>query len=175
MVTLERARRLGRAGGLVILIGSIVLFAYAAATGLASRHMLTIGWFIMFAGDGVVIAFASSRHGIGGPEKAEEKASLVGYRVTDEIRKKYAESASRLLLLWLVLLPTRSAFFMLYTYFILEPTGVFFDAFRYALIVWTVPLFCIVLFGYIYCFYMRRSELRRFVRSYWKGAHMRAR
>jgi hypothetical protein len=167
-----KARSLGKAGGFTIFVGSLILFFCLAAIGWVGRHSLTAGGFFMFATVGVLIAVASSRHGYADPEDAAKRAALVGYKASEEMKMKYAESLSSAILLWLVLLPTYTAFFILYTYFLVEPIGTPSSAYGYVFAGASLPVIFIYLFVEIACFYLRGSELRKFARSAVKGSRM---
>jgi len=175
LVRIEKARRMGKAGGLIIFVASVILFFCLAAIGWGPRHSLTTGGFFMLAAVGALIAVAPSSHGYSDPDVAAKRAALVGYRASDEMKMKYAESLSRAILLWLVLLPTYTAFFMLCTYFIVEPMGEPTSVSGYAFVGASLPVIAIFLLVEFACFYLRGPELRRFARSVVKGRRMKRR
>lgn len=165
LVQLETSRKLGKTGGLIILVASVLLFIYSATTGWGSRYWWTTGGLIFLGVDGFFVAAMSSWRVTFDPENAAKKAALTGYKASLEMKKKYSESASRAILFWLIALPTQAAFFMLYTYFVVEPTGLSFfkDYTTYAMGFGFLPFLCIVLFGFLGFYYLRGSELRTFM------------
>jgi ABC-type uncharacterized transport system permease subunit len=77
--------------------------------------------------------------------------------------KKYSESASRAILFWLIALPTYTVFFMLYTYFVVEAVGLISNYSAYAMALGLLPFLFIILLGFLGYYYLRGSELRKFM------------
>jgi hypothetical protein len=179
LVQLEKSRKLGKTCGLIILLASVLLFICSATTGWGSRYWWTTGGLIFLGADGFFVAAMSSWRATFDPENAAKKATLAGYKASPEMKKKYSESASKLILFWLIALPTHATLFTLYTYFVVEPAGLpsfFKDYTTYAMGFGLVPLMYIILIGFLGCYYLRGSELRTFMwRVYglggWKYRH----
>ncbi len=182
-VQLNEARKLGKIFGLTILITSIILLLYTEAVGWGFQHPATAPGFLWFTADGLFVAGMSSWRVILDPENAARKAALVGYDASEKVKKKYAERASKLLLLLLVLLPVYSMFLVIYTYYVVDPVGVtkifsnigITSDYAYSMGFGFLPFLCIFLFVFCGCLYLRDSELRRFMwRVYgWGGRKTR--
>jgi hypothetical protein len=170
-VQLNEARKLGKVIGLTIFITSTIFLIYTEGEGWGFQHPVTSGCFIYFAADGLFVAGMSSWHVILDPENAARKAARVGYNASEKIKKKYAERASEALLLWLVLLPVYSMLLMIYTYYVVEPAGLttlfsnigITSAYAYSFGFWWIPFLFTFLLVFLGCFYLRDSELRKFM------------
>ncbi len=180
MVQLEKARTIGKAGGLFLFVAGILLLVLSMAIGWGFQHYRTALLFIFFIADGAFIAAFSSRRTTFDGENAAIKAALSGYKASEEVKRKYEESAGRSIVLFVILFPFYTAFWMLYTYFVVEPVivrqgesnglamlfgGAIPNFLTYSVIFGFLAILWIAILIIVSCFYLRGRELRRF---YWR-------